>query len=130
MSNNRGIHIVVDYKWEENVGVTNEYFHYKIYTEIEKIINASPLKIVHKNLCLLPIKGDTSEIGGTLFFSLDSSHFSLHSYFETKILCVDLFSCGSADSVQIMKEIDDLLVSIIPSMKITFRHTLPRFHLQ
>lgn len=129
-NNHKGIHIVCDYKWDENVGITNEYFHYKLYTEIEKIINASPLRIVHKNLTLLPIKGDTSEIGGTLFYQLDSSHFSLHTYFETKILAIDLFSCGTADAVQIMKDIDDLLVSIVPSMKIIFRHTLPRFHLQ
>jgi S-adenosylmethionine/arginine decarboxylase-like enzyme len=128
--NARGIHHIVDYKWEENDGIPNEYFHYKVFFEIEKIINKTSLKIVHKNLCMLPLKGDTSEIGGTLFYQLDSSHFSLHSYYDTKILAIDFFSCGDSDTVLAMKEIDDLLKSIIPSMKIIFRHTLPRFHYQ
>lgn len=128
----RGFHIISDYKWIDNNKFSNDDFHTKLYDEIEKIINKTSLKIVHKNLCLLPIEGHPSEIGATMFFNmvfqLDSSHFSLHSYGESKLLAIDVFGCGSTNLYNLMKDVDDLLLSINPTFTKTFSRRLNRFN--
>jgi S-adenosylmethionine/arginine decarboxylase-like enzyme len=126
---NKSLHIVADYSWNENPDLTNEEFHNILFVEIEKIINNTKLVIVHKNLCLLPMGNHISEIGGTLFYQLDSSHFSLHSFYgESKIIAMDLFSCGETDIVEVMTKIDAVIRKIIPDIRLTFRYTLPRFN--
>lgn len=126
---NKSLHIVADYCWESNPDLSYIEFHKRLFAEIEEVIKKTSLIIVHKNLCLLPIEGHDSEIGGTIFYQLDSSHFSLHSFYgESKMMAVDLFSCGSTDIVETMNKIDKVLRDIIPDIKLTFRHTLPRFH--
>ena len=126
--NTRGQILMLDYIWHEHQGVSNEYLAFKLHTELERIISASPLKIVHKNVCLLPIKGHDSEIGSTGYFSLDSSHCAFHIYYDSKLLALDLFGCGEANLGEIANEIDDALKLINPTFMKVWLGSQKRFH--
>ena len=126
--NTLGNQILLDYVWTEHQGISNEYLAFKLHSEIERIISESPLKIVHKNICLLPIKGHDSEIGSTAYFSLDSSHACFHIYYDRKLLALDLFGCGEADLGKIANEIDDVLKLINPTFNKVWLCGQKRFH--
>jgi S-adenosylmethionine/arginine decarboxylase-like enzyme len=123
----KGHQIVRDYTWEVNHLSNIELSNY-IFENLEILIYNSPLKIVHKKLTLLPLILGQSEIGSTACFSLDSSHCAFHIYYETKLLAIDLFGCGSANLNHIMDEFEKQLFNLPNAFKRTYENEMIRFH--
>lgn len=128
--NTKGRLNMLDYYWTEDLPMTNEEFSQAVFDICEKAISKTKLKIVHKNLTILPIEGHDSEIGSTAFFSLDSSHCSQHLYWKSRLMCLDIFGCSDdEDHSQLMIEIDDELKILTNGKMIkTFFGTQKRFH--
>ena len=110
----KGTHIFADYKGligdEKEIGD----FVYKLM--VESIVNASSMKIVHKNLVILneETQGIYTPPGFTAILALlqlDSSHmtvtsFTSHSYTEKAdmgLMCIDIFTCNSDDTYKIIE---------------------------
>lgn len=128
--NTKGRLNMLDYYWTEDLPITNEEFSQAVFDICEKAISKTKLKIVHKNLTILPIEGYDSEIGSTLFFSLDSSHCSCHLYWKSRLMALDVFGCSDdTDHNNLINEIDDELKLLSGGKMIkTFLGTQKRFH--
>jgi len=108
--NTKGRIQMIDYCWLEDLPMTNEEFSQKLYDICLKAVQKTSLKIVHKNICILPIKYSQSEVGCTAFFSLDSSHISFHLFWKSRLLAIDVFGCSTDEEhFSLMNEIDDEL---------------------
>ena len=121
---------MLDYYWTEDLPMTNEEFSKAVFDICEKAISKTKLKIVHKNLSILPLKGDISEEGSTMFLSLDSSHCANHIYWKSRLMALDVFGCSDdADHSKLILEIDDELKILSNNKMIkVFFGTQPRFH--
>jgi S-adenosylmethionine/arginine decarboxylase-like enzyme len=123
----KGRHIIRDYSWEVNHLNNIELSNY-IFNTLETLIYISPLKIVAKQLTILPLLPHKSEVGSTGFFSLDSSHCAFHLYYESKLVAVELFGCGSADLEYMMNCFETKLLNLPNGFKKTYGIELDRFH--
>lgn len=112
--NTRGRIQMIDYCWLKDLpNLTNEEFSNALFDICEKAINKTSLKVVHKNMCILPVEGMKSEVGSTFFFSLDTSHCSAHLFWKSKLLAIDIFGCSDdKDHFSLMNEIDDELKAL------------------
>lgn len=128
--NTRGRIQMIDYCWTEDLPMTNEEFSHKLFEICFKAINKTNLKIVHNNICILPLKGHDSELGSTAFFSLDSSHTSFHLFWESRLLAIDVFGCSTDEEhFSLMNEIDDELKVLSDGKLIkAWYGSQPRFH--
>jgi S-adenosylmethionine/arginine decarboxylase-like enzyme len=117
----------LDFTWSTNT-VSNKTLAKTVYQIIEKAINRTSLLIVHENLTMLPIEDFISEAGWTLFFSLDSSHCSAHCYYDSKLMAIDVFSCGSSNIRGLIDDITDDLRRLLPTIECSFYTSNERFH--
>jgi len=122
-----GNQIILDFFWEHNT-LNNEELLLTILYILKEAIQKTSLKIVAESNVLLPIPPHNSEEGGTIFFQLDSSHVSLHLYYVSRLLAIDIFGCGFNDIEKISQEIEQKLKEIIPSLKLTYKKSFNRFH--
>lgn len=123
----KGHQVVLDFVWDTNI-LDNEQLLLNIFYILKESIKKTSLMIVEESSVLLPIPPHKSEEGGTIFFQLDSSHISAHLYYVSKLLACDIFGCGFTDIEQVSKEITDKLKEILPSIKVSYRHSFDRFH--
>lgn len=128
--NTKGLIQMIDYVWIDDFNLTNEEFGEHLFNTLKLIINNSKLRIVHSNLTFLPISGYDSEIGFTLYLSLDSSHCSAHCYWKSKLLAIDVFGCSDdIDHQQIIISIDDAIKELSDNkLSKVFFGTQKRFH--
>jgi len=121
---------MLDYCWLEDLPMTNEEFSQAVFYICEKAILKTKLKIIHKNISILPLKGHDSEEGSTMVLSLDSSHCTNHIYWKSRLMALDVFGCSDdEDHLQLILEIDDELKTLSNGKMIkTFFGTQPRFH--
>lgn len=127
MYQTKGCQVLLDFKWLEN-SLENSELLLTIFYILKESIEKTSLMIVEQSRVILPLPEYNSEIGGTIFFQLDSSHVSAHLYYETKLLVVDVFGCGTSDINRLGIEIEEKLRELIPSLKRTYKLTIPRFH--
>lgn len=66
--------------------------------------------------------------GFTIFYSLDESHCSCHSYTDIGLLSLDLFTCGNTDPAVIMENIQKEIQKIIPDTEVKYINIVNRFH--
>jgi len=128
--NTKGRIQMIDYCWTEDLPMTNEEFSQKLYDICLKAVQKTSLKVVHKNICILPIKDSQSEVGSTAFFSLDSSHISFHLFWKSRLLVIDVFGCSTDEEhFSLMNEIDNEL-KILSDNKVikSWYGTQSRFH--
>lgn len=128
--NFKGRIMMLDYYWKEDLPMSNQEFSKAVFDICENAIACSKLKIVHKNMCLLPIDGDTSEEGSTSFFSLDSSHCSSHIYWKSRLMALDVFGCSTDDDYgMIVNTIDEKLKVLTGGLIVKcFYGSQARFH--
>ena len=134
----KGTHIFADYKGL--FGDETEIGNFIFNLMQDAIINASTMKIVHKNLVILnkDTQGVDTPPGFTSILSLlqlDSSHmtctyFTTHSYTEEKemgLLCVDIFTCNSDDTSKIIQYFEDRVKEKYPTVERVNIETHKRF---
>ena len=134
----KGTHIFADYKGL--IGDENEIGNFVFELMQDAIKNASSMKIVHKNLVILnkDTQGFETPPGFTAFcgiLQLDSSHmsvsnFTAHSYTEEKemgLLCVDVFTCMSNDTQNVIEYFEEKLRQKYPDVKRVSIETHKRF---
>lgn len=126
----KGIHIFADYSGL----IGNEYYIGEFVYNImqESIETKSNMKIVHKNLVVLneETQGRYTPPGFTAILQLDSSHFSAHSYTEDKemgLLCIDIFTCMSPDTQDVLDYFETKLFERFPSVEKVSRQIHRRF---
>jgi hypothetical protein len=134
----KGTHIFADYKGL----IGNEYEIGNFVFELmqESIINASTMKIVHKNLVILneDTQSNPTPPGFTAILALlqlDSSHmtatsFTSHSYTEEKelgLLCIDVFTCSSPNTLDIINYFEKSLIAKYPEVERVSIENHPRF---
>lgn len=66
--------------------------------------------------------------GFTIFYALDESHCSCHSYTDIGLLSLDLFTCGNTNPEVIMENIQVKIQKIIPDIEIKYINVVNRFH--
>jgi S-adenosylmethionine/arginine decarboxylase-like enzyme len=136
--NFKGTHIFADFKGL--IGDETIIGNFIFDLMQEAIINASTMKIVHKNLVILnkDTQGIETPPGFTSILSLlqlDSSHmtctyFTSHSYTEEKemgLLCVDVFTCMSNDTPKVMEYFEAKLKEKYPKVERVSIETHKRF---
>ena len=119
--NHEGSHILVDYIGVK--GDENEIGSF-IFDLMIKTIQQTSMKIVHKQLVILNV--DTPP-GFTACLLLDSSHFTCHSYADTGLLAIDLFTCGPTDTLVTVNYFTEELLKKFPDAKFTYRENHKRF---
>lgn len=134
--NHKGTHIFADYS--NLIGDENEIGNF-IYSLIEESIKKeSKMKIVHKNLVILneETQGEFTPPGFTAvaILQLDSSHFSAtfttHSYTDEKdygLLCIDVFTCQSKDTLKVVEYFEAKLKEKYPKVERRMIQTHKRF---
>ena len=123
----KGHQIVLDFKWEHNT-LNNEELLLTIFYILKEAIDKTNLLIVEESKVVLPLPKYDSEIGGTIFFQLDSSHISAHLFYLSKLLAIDIFGFGFNDIEKVSQEVEQKLKEIIPSLKLTYKKSFNRFH--
>ena len=123
----KGHQVLLDLIYEHNT-LNNEELLLTLFYILKEAIEKTNLMIVEESKVLLPLESYDSELGGTIFFQLDSSHVSLHLYYLSHLLAIDVFGCGNSDIEQIVLEIENKIKEIIPSLKVTYKKSVNRFH--
>lgn len=118
-----GNHIFLDianfYGDQENLG--NMVFNIML-----KCVKKTPLTIVHEKLCIL---GEgKSPPGFCAVILVDESHVTAHSYSDLGILCIDCFSCGPTNVLELTKDILNELTKVKPKLICTYLQRHKRFH--
>ena len=126
-SKTKGHQVVLDFIWDENT-LNNEDLLLTLFYILKEAIEKTNLMIVEESKIVLPITPYDSETGGTIFFQLDSSHVSLHLYYVSRLLAIDVFGCGSNDIKKVAFEISEKINELIPTLKQTFNKSFDRFH--
>jgi S-adenosylmethionine/arginine decarboxylase-like enzyme len=129
--NFKGTHIFADYKGL--TGDETEIGNFIFNLMQDAIINASTMKIVHKNLVIL--NKDTQGVDTPPGFTsgillLDSSHFTCHCYANKEdggLLALDIFTCGSDDTSKIIQYFENKIIEKYPSVKQNMVKTCKRF---
>ena len=116
-----GSHILVDYNGI--AGDENEIGKF-IFDLMIETIEQTTMKIVHKQLSILNV--DTPP-GFTAILLLDSSHFSCHSYSDTGLLAIDLFTCGPTNTFTTIEYFTKRLFEKFPNAKCTYKENHKRF---
>ena len=120
--NNKGNHVFLDFTNFHG----NEYdLGKKVFDIMINAIENTNMKIVHKHLEIL--NGDTPA-GFTSVILLDESHATSHCYSEDGLLAIDLFTCGSTDTVKVMENIKEELFKEFPNLKCTYFQNHKRFN--
>ena len=118
----KGNHIFADFI---NVKGDEKYIGNYIFNLMIKAIEQTDMKIVHKHLKILNIN---TPPGFTCVLLLDSSHFTSHCYSEEGIMAMDLFTCGSTDTNEVMNYVIKKLVKKFPEIKCTYLENHKRFN--
>ena len=66
--------------------------------------------------------------GFTIFYCLDESHCSCHSYTDNGLLSLDCYTCGITDPAVIMENIQKEITKIIPTIEVTYINIVRRFN--
>lgn len=122
--NTHGNHSMLDLQYDpkETNLETNFIMEYCYKIIEESIIENSDMKIIDKRKHLF-----IDPAGFTIFFCLDESHCSVHSYTNRGLLSFDCYTCGKTNPVIIINEIKKKLQNIL-NLKETYFHTVKRFH--
>ena len=123
----KGHQVLLDLIWEHNT-LNNEELLLTLFYILKEAIEKTNLMIVEESKVLLPLPSYNSELGGTIFFQLDSSHISAHLFYLSKLLAIDIFGCGFNDIEKVSQEVEQKLKEIIPSLKLTYKKSFNRFH--
>lgn len=119
---NKGNHVFADFiNFYGNENLLGDY----VYNLMIEAIERTPMKIMHKHLEIL--NKDTPP-GFSAFLCLDSSHISAHSYTDIGLLAIDIFTCGSTNTMDVMNYIKDNLSNKFPLIKCTYIDNHKRFN--
>jgi S-adenosylmethionine decarboxylase len=120
--NHKGSHILCDFI--NFFG--NEYDLAQIVFNIMiDSINNTNMKIVHQKLIIL---NENTPPGFTGVLLLDESHFTCHSYTNTGLLALDLFTCGNTDTTSVIEYVKNKLIEKFPNLECTYLKTHNRFN--
>lgn len=120
-----GKHVMLDLQYDpiKTNLKTNVIMDYCNKFMFDAITENSNMKIIDRRLHLFD-----EPPGFTIFFCLDESHCSVHSYTNRGLLSFDCYTCGITDPNKIMEEIEFKLQKVISGLKATYFLTVKRFH--
>lgn len=125
---NKGFQVIMDFQWAQN-DLSNTVLLASIFDILKESIKDTQLRIVAESIVYLPVPNTQSELGGTIFLQLDSSHISAHLYYETALLAIDVFGCGFTDIELVALYIENELRKLIPNnLERTYKERFIRFH--
>lgn len=128
MNKHKGHQVVMDFQWTKN-DIPNTILLSSIFDILKESVKNTQLRIVAESIVFLPVPNTESELGGTIFLQLDSSHISAHLYYETSLLAIDVFGCGFTDIELVAIYIENELRKLIPNnLERTFKDRFIRFN--
>jgi S-adenosylmethionine/arginine decarboxylase-like enzyme len=123
----KGKHVLLDLQYNPtSINISPKDLMDIIFNIIGKsILTLSKMTIVDARKYELAIPP-----GFTIFYCLDESHCSCHSYTDTGLLSLDCYTCGPTDPAFIMENIQKEITKIIPSIEVTYINIVHRFNYQ
>jgi S-adenosylmethionine/arginine decarboxylase-like enzyme len=123
--NTHGKHVMLDLQYDPvKTNLTTEALMNFCFQYIgEAITENSNMKIIDKVKHLFD-----EPPGFTIFYCLDESHCSLHSYTNRGLLSLDCYTCGETNPIYIMEAIEVKLRNIISDLKVNYSNVVRRFY--
>jgi len=121
-----GSHVFGDFIWDvKKIQVDHVVLAKNIFEIMKKAIAKTDMKVVSESLVVL---GEESPPGFTSVLLLDTSHCTSHCYSDRGWLAIDLFTCGPTDPAPVLKEIENEIKKLYPTLTCTYNKSHKRFH--
>jgi len=89
-------HILVDYKIRGCLHLSYIELAHLLYQIMIEAVKTTEMVIVNSSCNILGEDGK-SPLGFSNILSLNTSHFTLHNYYDRKTLSMDVYTCGETD---------------------------------
>lgn len=125
LNNNKGVHYIYDYKIKDYMDRSPKQYQELLETILDEIVQEANLNVIDKSSNFF--SGKESPPGFAIVYVIDESHLSAHSYYDEKLLAIDIFSCGNLDNAHKAGKLLDLKIKSKLTVELSKLNVINRF---